>query len=157
MRLPKLFLVLTALTSVAGADPRLWDPGGVPVSQGGRVEWNRSVAVNTAANAVTTWSDMHTGSREVHAQLISPNGDLLWGGGVQLTDDPYEQSCPVITATEGGWIIAWIDYRDIPPRDPDYRDYGGEVWIQKLNNQGQPLWTAGGVRLDSTAYVLYNS
>jgi hypothetical protein len=143
-----------SLVAAATADPRLWDPRGVSVSPMGRVEWERATAGNSSGYTAVAWSDMRTGNREVYAQLIDLAGNNLWNGsnGVQLTDNLLEQSQPVITATEGGWIVAWIDYRNVP-RGGENSMTGGEVRLQKLNNQGDILWTAQGVRAEGTAQV----
>ncbi|HEY3296062.1 MAG TPA: T9SS type A sorting domain-containing protein [bacterium] len=153
MKLSTLFLLLTVFCTATMADPRLWGPQGLALTGNGRVEWDQSTAWNDAGYAAITWSDMRNNNREVYAQLIGPDGDLLWGNGVQITNNAQEQSSALITAIDGGWIVAWIDYRNVPRGDPDYNDYGGEIRLQKLNNQGQPLWTADGVRVDSSTYV----
>ncbi|HEY3296617.1 MAG TPA: T9SS type A sorting domain-containing protein [bacterium] len=149
MKLHSLLLFLTAFAVAAKADPRLWDTHGATVFQNGRVEWSASVARDANGMTVTTWSDLHTGSREIYAQLINPVGQALWGSGVQLTDDPHEQSQPQVIATSDGWIVAWIDYRNVPSGHT-HREEGGYLYAQKLDYDGNPLWVQGGVCIDSS-------
>ena len=143
MKLSTLFLLITAWAAASMADPLMWDHNGVAVFNNGFIDGDRAVAANSEGYVASAWSDVHTGNREVYAQLVGPGGEVLWGNGVQITHDAYEQSSPVITATDGGWIIAWMDYAGRPYWDP----YGGDVWMQKLNIQGQPLWADGGVQV----------
>ena len=149
MKLLTLFLLIAALASNLYADPRLWDHRGVALFQNGRVEWEQSAARDSNGMTATTWSDMHGGSRDVYAQLVNPAGETLWGDGVQITTESHEQSQPHVVATNGGWIVSWIDYRNVPPGQT-HREEGGSIWLQKLDYQGNPLWTPGGVCLDSS-------
>ncbi len=58
--------------------------------------------------------------------------------GTGVCTDPAAQSGPVIARDGmGGAIIAWIDHRS----------GNHEIYAQRLNVSGTPLWTAGGVAL----------
>jgi len=157
MKLSLLFVLIMAWAATSLAEPLLWGPRGVALSGNGHVEWDRAAACDAAGNATVVWSDIRNRNRDVYAQFITLEGSLPWGNGVQITDNPFEQSNAQVAATDGGWIVAWIDYRNVPRGDPNYGDFGGEVWLQKLDNQGNPLWTAGGVRVDSSTYVARGS
>ncbi len=57
-----------------------------------------------------------------------------YAGGVALTTDPQTQAYSVVAADgSGGTYVAWLDTWD----------HG--VYVQHLNDAGEPLWTAGGV------------
>ncbi len=80
------------------------------------------------------------GLTDIYAQRIDSNGVLLWAtDGVPVcTADDY-QVMPAITSDgAGGAIITWIDERRWPLFD---------VYAQRLNASGQPLWIANGVAI----------
>jgi hypothetical protein len=154
-------ILLTVITTTGWADPRLWDPRGLAIQQSGRIEWDRTAVCNDAGYMLAVWSDMHSGNREIYAQLVSPTGELVWPeSGVQVTNERHEQSFPVVTVTDGGWIVAWIDYRNDPRRDPANgmpTGPGGDLYAQKLNDQGQPLWSANGIVVDASTGIFRGS
>jgi len=60
--------------------------------------------------------------------------------GRLVCDYPYRQEDPDVAAVNGGWIVAWIDFRT---------DTTGDVYAQKLDASGNLLWNATGVVVDS--------
>jgi len=96
------------------------------------------------------WGDAH-----IRVQKISPDGEKLWGEGVVVTPDnasgpddynPYIYSF-VISDDSGGAYVVWEDFRN---------NVGGfrwaELYIQRINAEGQVLWDSLGVLVDS--YIL---
>jgi seryl-tRNA(Sec) selenium transferase len=65
---------------------------------------------------------------------------MLWNGnGTGICTAANEQNVPVLTDDgSGGAVIAWADYRN-----------GGvpDVFAQRINASGTPLWTSNGVAL----------
>jgi hypothetical protein len=129
-------LVFILLLSVlaAQADPRIWNTAGLAIRQGHHTQWQRTTAQYAAGNTIMVWTDARNGVNDIYAQLISPEGAMQWSaGGVNVTHQaPGRQEYPAVCAVDGGWMVAWIDYRD-----DDY----GDVWAQKLDNNGNLLWT----------------
>ncbi|MDD5087620.1 MAG: T9SS type A sorting domain-containing protein [bacterium] len=145
MKTHLILLAVMMMAAAAQADPRIWDPHGVPILQNGALEWERAVAQQENGNALVAWSDMRSGSRDVYAQMISPDGAMAWdSAGVDVTRHGAEQSNPVAAPTTNGWIVAWIDYRDEPRGGGTY-GYGGDVWAQRMDGAGNLLWSSQGV------------
>ncbi|MBU1636618.1 T9SS type A sorting domain-containing protein [bacterium] len=139
----------------AQADPRNWPddpPGnvepGIPIRQGHHIEWQRASYVNDAGQVLVVWSDTRHGDRDVYAQMINPDGSLGFGGEAGIPISAYEnrQEDPDPVAVTGGWIIAWIEFRN---------DTTGDIYAKKIDINGEtwPGWDENGNIVD----VLSNS
>ncbi len=113
----------------------VWDDS-VPIRQGVNIEWFRTGTQTADGCAIYVWSDTKLGERDLWAQKVDAQGNLVWGDPVLIDGKPDRQEDPVITMTSNGdFIIAWIDFSF----DPD-----GDVYAQKINTDGQLLWPEGG-------------
>ncbi len=81
---------------------------------------------------------------DVHVQRVGPSGQPLWSaGGVSLVSLPDTQTNPaVVSDGAGGAIVSWQDWRN--------HDYASlfpnrDIYAQRVNAAGQPLWTDQGV------------
>ncbi len=138
--------VLVFSSSLMAQSFRLWTPeDGVPIRQGYHIEWFRSLSSDDDGNFCMVWSDTRQGERDLWAQVVDSEGNALWADeGIVVSEEFSRQEDPhVMPDGQGNWIITWIDYRyDINIEDK------GDVFIQKLDSEGNPLWTPeGGVPL----------
>jgi hypothetical protein len=150
--------LVVGMAGVAHSDPRMWtdtlgnDRNGIKIRQGHHIEWQRASYRNSEGYTLVAWSDCRTGNRDIYGQLVSPTGAQLWGAtGKRIVTFPYRQEDPEVVAVDGGWIIAWIEFR---------LDSTGDVFAQKLDNNGNPMWLNGwgdytGVVVDS--FVCYDT
>ncbi|RPH92386.1 hypothetical protein EHM69_12870, partial [candidate division KSB1 bacterium] len=139
MRTAAIFLVIGFCTLISQADPRLWDSCGVPIRQGYHIPLTPVAVTNDAGFTIVVWSDMRTGDRDIYAQLYNSAGVAQWAaGGVVVSNGPKSQRDPAVYPVNGGWIIAWIDDRNDTSGTRQYSD----VWAQKLNANGQRIWSA---------------
>ena len=127
------------------ADARQWGEDGVYLRQGHHIEWQRASFRNDDGYTLIAWSDTRTGDRDVYGQLIAPDGSQVWEstGKMIARTREFRQEDPEVIAVDGGWIIAWFDFR---------ADTVGDVWAQKINMDGDPMWSANnwtGVQVDA--------
>ncbi len=138
----------------------VWAPEeGVRVSHQLQLEWEENgTAMNTSGFTLITWSDARNGDQDIFAQLLDPGGSPQWqpGGVCIASSDGPQQDPYVIDDLKGAWIIAWKDYRS--DYDPTQRN-AGELCVQKIDAQGNPMWNVNGVRVcpgyTSTEYPVY--
>lgn len=131
MTLIMLLIMSVALLSAA----LMWDDA-VPIRQGVNIEWFRTGIDTPDGGAIYVWSDTKLGERDLWAQKVDANGNMVWGDPVLIDGKPDRQEDPVITRTsDNHFIIAWIDFS---------ADLDGDVYAQKINTMGQLLWQAGG-------------
>lgn len=130
-----LILAILGLAAFAIADT-LW-PDSVPIRQGVNIEWFRTGIDTNDGGAIYVWSDTKLGERDIWAQKVDAQGNMVWGEPVLIDGKPGRQEDPVITRTsDNNYIIAWIDF---------CYDLDGDVYAQKVSNSGELLWQEGGV------------
>jgi hypothetical protein len=133
--------LLALLPGEARPDPRKWGPEAKPIRQGLHLEWQRaSFRDPVSGKTLIVWSDTRWGTRDVYGQMLSPDGTQLWGtGGQAIVIFDSRQEDPEVVKVIGGWIVAWIDFRI---------DSLGDIWAQKLDDNGNKLWGDSGVLVD---------
>jgi len=137
-----LFVGILCVMLAAQADPRMWGEHGIPIRQGMHLKWYQGMARDENGNTLLVWSEKSTGQRDIRAQLVNSSGQPQWvAEGVNVTPEPRFQDSPVAVAVNGGWIVAWVDFRDTTGCDY-YWDYYtcASVFAQKLDYSGNRLW-----------------
>lgn len=108
----------------------------IPIRQGVNIEWSRTGIETHDGAVIYAWSDTKLGERDLWAQKVDAQGNMVWGSPVLIDGKPDRQEDPVITRTsDNNYIIAWIDF---------YDDQDGNVYAQKINTNGELLWQEGG-------------
>ena len=127
----------------------LWTTDGVPIcTAAGRQYVSHSVN-DGAGGAIITWEDHRSvGSPDIYAQRINANGEVLWiTDGVPICTVMNGQYSPqLVSDGTGGAIITWYDYRS----------GSSDIYAQRINANGEVLWTTDGVpicRAASSQYV----
>ncbi len=147
MRRTALRIALLTLTFVPSPARAQWPTtaaADLPVctASGAQDQTSASIAVLNGERAlVAAWRDQRnsatTGS-DIYAQAISIEGGTpLWTtNGVAVCDTATNQTNPVLVADgQGGVIVFWIDARNT------------DVYAQRLDGNGAPLWGANGKRV----------
>ncbi|HIE28477.1 TPA: hypothetical protein EYP66_14450 [Candidatus Poribacteria bacterium] len=90
-----------------------------------------------SGGVIVTWHDFRNGNRDIYAQRINADGELLWAkDGIPVYTDEGEQGWPVsVSDGAGGAIIAWMDSRNS----------GQDIYAQRVSANGKLLWDATGV------------
>lgn len=86
--------------------------------------------------AIAVWLDKRNGNWDIYAQKINSQGTSLWGTpGMPIVTAQETQMMPsVISDHNGGAIIAWADQRPLHT----------DLFIQRLDTAGNPLWGKNG-------------
>lgn len=129
--------IIVVLGLLIGTSARAqWTPNGLLVA-GPDLQMFPAIVEDGYGGAVVAWSDLRHGTLDIFAQRLSRHGIPQWsadGAPVALTIGTQER--PVIVSDpSGGAIIAWSDHRN--------GNY--DIYIQRLNGLGNPLWTFNGV------------
>ncbi len=140
-RLVILFLVLITLASAQTQ----WDTA-VPLRQGANIEWFRTAIPTDDGGMIYSWSDTRFGDRDLWAMKYDSNGNSAWGDEPLLVDNKIDrQEDPVIIETSNNdYIIAWLDFSN---------DQNGDVYAQKISDDGQLMWQDGGVAVCSNPEI----
>ncbi len=128
-----------------------WQEQGISVRQGVNIEWSRAAAPVDDGYIIYVWSDTRRGDRDLWAQKIGEDGNMIWGEnsnhpeyptmkeGTLVNSEINRQEDPVvIDIGDGEVIIAWVDFRN---------EDTGDIYAQKLNSDGEVQWEEEGVPL----------
>jgi hypothetical protein len=123
----------------ASGAPR-WTANGVVLAPFAAHQLLAQLCPDGSGGAIIAWEDVRNGAanKDIFAQRVNASGTPLWTAtGVPVCTVPGDQSgLKVVPDGAGGAIIAWTDSRT-----------GGiaDIYAQRLNASGTPLWTADGV------------
>lgn len=120
-----------------------WTTDGVPICTTSVAQTDPQLAPDGAGGAIITWEDMRGGSYNIYAQRVDGSGTALWTeNGVAVCTYTGTQIDPTILSDgAGGAIVCWRDQRDSYNR----------LYAQRVDPDGNALWTADGVILCSTS------
>ncbi len=111
-----------------------WADNGLPLRQGGHIEWQRSGAVGNDGEMIFVWSDTRYGVRDIFAQKVDIDGNLLWDeDGTPIVLSSGRQEDPITVSDDnGGAYIVWVDY----DAEPEI----GDIYAQHILSDGTLAW-----------------
>jgi hypothetical protein len=115
----------------------VWAPGGIPICTTAATQHQVQIASDGTGGAYIAWMDYRSGpfSFHIYMQHVDANGTPLWtADGIPICTAPNSRhTLHMIADGEGGAIIAWSDRRD-----------WYDIYAQKVDADGNTLWTANG-------------
>jgi len=118
----------------------LWTTDGVAISMAANNQYYPFMVSDGSSGAIITWYDYRSGANfDIYAQRINTNGVVQWtADGVPISTAANSQERPTIASDgSGGAIITWYDYRS--------GNY--DIYAQRIDTDGNVLWTADGVSI----------
>ncbi len=121
-----------------------WQPGAVALTTAANAQQIPRTVSDGAGGAIVAWQDLRSGDQDVYVRRVSSSGAVQWtADGVPLCTAANAQSTPVIVSDgAGGAIVAWNDERGGASLD---------VYAQRVDAAGSPLWAANGVALTTAS------
>lgn len=119
---------------LSSAGTPLWTADGIAVAPDDSAEADPALIPFGSGGVVVVWTDRRDGSDDIRAQILGADGNALWpAGGVVVCGDAGAQNHPRVVAGGGNRaIVTWFDDR-------------GGFYAQRLDADGQPMWTVNGV------------
>ncbi|MFX1476989.1 MAG: hypothetical protein ACFFCI_02545 [Promethearchaeota archaeon] len=129
---------------INGTGNIIWSMEGEPICTENANQDAPKVCSDGQGGAIITWSDKRDSEYNVYAQRISAGGSVMWIlNGTEISTSNYSAQYPEILGDGlGGAIIVWGDYR------------GPDVYGQRINENGYPMWIENGTALSSTSMGL---
>jgi len=144
---------ILAWSQLASSGATAYDVYARRVDGSGVVQWGNAVAVSNltsdqgfnsvaivnvgSGNVIIGWDDLHTGNRDLVAQKLNGSGAKQW-----LTDglpicraSGAQTTLKLISDNAGGVIAVWTDARAANTK----------IYAQRLDGNGNPLWSVGGL------------
>ncbi len=118
----------------------LWTADGDTVCADPEDERYPDIIPDGKGGAIVAWTDYQDAGADpnIYAQRVDASGTMLWTeGGVSVCSAPNAQIEVAIASDEaGGAIVTWYDRRS---------GSGYDIYAQRVDSLGAPLWTAEGV------------
>jgi hypothetical protein len=125
----------------------LWMADGVVVSADTADQENPIIVTDGAKGAIIAWEDKRdeaTQGTDIYAQRVDSLGNIWAVGGVPIcTASETQQQVQIAPDGQGGAFIAWMDFRSGP--------MNFHIYMQRVNADGTPLWTADGIPICTAA------
>lgn len=115
----------------------LWAANGVSVTAFPDNQIEYEAIADGQGGVIIAWADLRTGVTDIYAQRLDASGVPLWtADGVLVCGATGSQNFPVLASdSAGGAVIGWEDLRGA---DLD-------IYVQRLDAGGSPLWAADGI------------
>ncbi|MBC8276318.1 MAG: hypothetical protein H8E40_15300 [Chloroflexi bacterium] len=125
---------------VSASGDCLWGEQGVQVCGTSPDPRWAKVVNDGSGGAVIVWEDNRGPDTDIYAQRISSNGRLLWPDeGVPVASASNAQLFPqIISDGMGNFIVVWVQ-----SPGASYMVGDADIYAQKINPEGKPLWTNG--------------
>ncbi|MFA4904906.1 MAG: hypothetical protein WC645_00130 [Candidatus Margulisiibacteriota bacterium] len=122
---------------IDNAGSPVWPNDGIPICSASNGQIFPQLVSDGQGGAVILWQDYRSGAEDLYAQRIDPEGRSLWlSDGVPVCAEPGSQwQAQLISDGAGGAIAAWTDRRT----------GNADLYAQRLNPNGRPLWKTEGV------------
>ena len=138
---------------VNGSGNVQWAANGVAVCTATADQANPRIVSDGAGGVILAWSDgrpLGTGYN-VFAQRLNATGVAQWtadGVGICTAAGNQNVGNAITLDGSGGAIIGWLDQRS---------SSNGQVYAQRVDASGAPLWTSDGVAVSTAANLNQNS
>jgi hypothetical protein len=120
----------------------LWGANGAPVIVHAGNQESPVLAHDGSGGIIVAWQDTRSGVYDIYAQSLDANGAPRWtSSGVGICTETGIQVLQVATEdASGGAIIGWRDLRN----------GNGDIFAQRVDHGGSPLWISNGVAVCDT-------
>ncbi len=123
-----------------------WPSGGIVICNASGGQYPTGLVPDGAGGFLVCWDDYRAGNADAYVQRVSAAGAAYWtANGVAAcaaTENQYNTR--VCSDRAGGAIVTWNDERDFFASSLD-------VYAQRIDDAGAPLWTANGVAVCTAA------
>ncbi len=127
-----------------GTGAAQWAANGVVVCNATTDQSSLQLVADGSGGACAAWDDFRSGSGDVYAQRIQPNGSMQWAAnGVAVCTVANNQFNTRIAADgAGGLVLAWQDLRGGATYD---------IYAQRISATGLAVWATNGVAVCAAA------
>ena len=130
-----------------------WTANGVNICNAAGYQVNPEICSDGAGGIIIAWDDARAGSNlwDIYAQRVNSAGVVQWTtNGIPICTAQYWQRMDDIHSDGlGGAIIAWGDRRN--------HQYEFDIYAQRVNSNGNTLWTMGGVPITTSGGNQYDA
>lgn len=115
----------------------MWGDSGIMLTNNNDFDPSPKVCVTEAGNAVFAWQSVPTGDSKVRLQKVAPDGQLLWGDGIVLSQAGANFTAPYVAPADGDHVFL-IWHKETGPFWSPNRG----LYAQKLDIDGSFMWAS---------------
>jgi hypothetical protein len=116
-----------------------WAANGIVLCDAALSQTSPQIISDGSGGAIIAWTDHRNAlDDDVYAQRVDASGNPMWtanGAAVVASMTGNQRNCRIVPGGSGEALVAWVDYRG----------GSGDVYAQKMNASGTPLWASNGV------------
>lgn len=122
---------------VNAAGEMLWNTDGIAICELPSSQSWPLIVDDSNGGAILIWGDTRHGNQDSYAQRIDADGTKLWNAeGIPVCTHPtLQDDLNAIADGHGGVIVAW----------EDWRNGNQDIYAQRIDSTGTPLWKSNGV------------
>jgi hypothetical protein len=122
----------------------LWEKEGVAACQLIYSQENPNLSEDGAGGAIVVWTDHRAEKSDIYAQRIYHDGRVAWqANGRPICQAGGAQNHPqILKLKTDNWIVIW----------EDQQDENIDIFAQKINSSGTPLWQTNGITLAAASH-----
>jgi hypothetical protein len=132
----------------------LWATDGIIVCNAVNTQSFPKLRGDGSGGVIIAWQDKRNAlNTDIYAQRVGPTGNIVWqtnGMPVCVEADNQEELDMTNEGLTNGVIISWTDHRSIIANNSD-------IYIQKIDLAGNPLWPLNGIALTGSFFDQKNS
>ena len=129
------FLILISFMLPAGAEAQ-WIENGNPIIIHSDSQINSVIVHDGSGGAYIAWLDYRNDGGDIYIQRLDGYGRELWtAGGIRLTPSGTQSWVKIAPDGAGSVLVTWQDDRNGTQ----------DIYAQRLDADGNELWTSGGV------------
>lgn len=116
---------------------KLWDENGLLLSNHETQSWvsTYGLKLDNDENVLLVTQDVRTGSSNVFAYKVSPDGDLLWGNdGIQLSNTPGGNYSPKMAIADNNDVVFLFG------NEPPDTLFNSTIYAKCISADGNMLW-----------------
>jgi PKD repeat protein len=116
----------------------MWGQTGILLANDNNFDPSPKVCVTTVGNSIFAWQSIpDSGDYQVRLQKISPDGQVLWGDGIILSQAGIDFTAPYLLPAENDSVyLIW--HKETGP----YYAPNRGLYVQKLDVNGSFMWTS---------------
>ncbi|MCF7913030.1 MAG: hypothetical protein K9M99_10910 [Candidatus Cloacimonetes bacterium] len=130
-----------------------WDELGVSFTED-NFTWWESTAVLAGEDVILTWSETGEVDSDIFICRYNSEGESVWEEPVVVCDAiNIQRESELIKTSDDNFIICWRDFRDL---ETNSNYYIPALYLQKIDGDGNTLWTDNGILVNSTYSEIVN-
>jgi hypothetical protein len=96
--------------------------------------------------AVIVWTETHSSFGNIYAQRVDSSGNKMWNDRgapvctLYTASYPYSKIVEIVCTEDNNFAITWTDYRN----------GNQDIYLQKIDSSGAPIWTPNGIAICDT-------